>query len=127
MPFYHIGKIKRTHKIRGRNTLQCPGLTGLQPGEYGRVQKEQLWLNWTNRRTNLILTSLSPLDFCSDKQLTVWHIIRANILLIVNVILTDEIGMFLNTLIENLEANCKIIIFFGGIINNYWTRLSRIS
>ena len=58
-----------------------------------------------------------------------WHIIRANILVIVNVILTDEIGMFLNTLLENLEANCKIIIFGGGggIINNYWTRLSKIS
>ena len=27
----------------------------------------------------------------------VWHIIRANILLIVNVILTDGIRMFLNT------------------------------
>ena len=67
MPFYHIGKVKRTRTIRGRNTLQCRGLTGLQPGEYGRVQKEQLWLNWTNRRTNLILTCLSPLDFFSDK------------------------------------------------------------
>ena len=44
----------------------------------------------------------------------VWYIIRANILLIVNVIITDEIGMFLNTLIENLEANCKIIILGGG-------------
>ena len=28
----------------------------------------------------------------------VWHIIRANILLVVNVILTDGIRMFLNTL-----------------------------
>ena len=39
----------------------------------------------------------------------VWHIIRANILLIVNVILTDEIRMFLNTLPRKKEANCKII------------------
>ena len=30
----------------------------------------------------------------------VWHIIRANILLIVNVILTDRIRMSLNTLIK---------------------------
>ena len=30
----------------------------------------------------------------------VWHIIRANILLIVNVILTDRIRMSLNTLTE---------------------------
>ena len=37
-------KVKRTHKIRGRNTLKCPGLTGLQQGEYRRMQKEQLWL-----------------------------------------------------------------------------------
>ena len=27
-------KVKRTRKIRGRNTMYCPGLTGLQQGEY---------------------------------------------------------------------------------------------
>ena len=42
----------------------------------------------------------------------VWHVIRANILLIVNVILTDGIRMFLNTLTKKIEANCKIAIFF---------------
>ena len=48
----------------------------------------------------------------------VWHVIRANILLIVNVILTDGIRMFLNTLTKKIEANCKIAIFFcGGIMN----------
>ena len=41
----------------------------------------------------------------------VWHMIRANILLIVNVILTDGIRMFLNTLTKKIEANCKIAIF----------------
>ena len=47
-----------------------------------------------------------------------WHIIRANILLIVNVILKDGIRMFLNTLTKKIEANCKITSFFcGGIIN----------
>ena len=39
MSFYHIGKVKRTRKTRGRNTQQCPGLTGLQPGEYRRGAK----------------------------------------------------------------------------------------
>ena len=42
----------------------------------------------------------------------VWYIIRANILLIVNVILTDGIRMFLNTLVKKIEDNCKITIFF---------------
>ena len=30
--------------MRGRNTPQCPVLTGVQQGEYLRMQKEQLWL-----------------------------------------------------------------------------------
>ena len=48
----------------------------------------------------------------------VWHIIRANILLIVNVILTDRIRMSLNTLTKKIEANFQITIFFcSGIIN----------
>ena len=48
----------------------------------------------------------------------VWHIIRANILLIVNVILTDRIWVSLNTLTKKIEANFQITIFFcSGIIN----------
>ena len=31
--------------------------------------KEQLWLNWTNRGMNLILTCLGPLDYFSDDEL----------------------------------------------------------
>ena len=54
---------------RGRNTQWCPGLTSLQESEYRRMQKEQLWLNWTNRWTNLILTCLGSLDFFSDDEL----------------------------------------------------------
>ena len=42
----------------------------------------------------------------------VWHILRANILLFVNIILTDGIRIFLNTLTQ------KITTFFcSGIIN----------
>ena len=37
-------KVKRTSKIRGRNTPYFPGLTDLQQGEYRQMQKEQLWL-----------------------------------------------------------------------------------
>ena len=33
------------------------------------MQKEQLWLNWTNRWTNLNLACLGPLDFFSDDEL----------------------------------------------------------
>ena len=47
----------------------------------------------------------------------VWYIIRANILLIINVILTDGIRMFLDTPTLKNEANCKITIFSSGIIN----------
>ena len=50
----------------------------------------------------------------------VWHIIRANILLIVNAILTDGIRrMFLNALTKKVEANCQKQVFFtcSGIIN----------
>ena len=48
----------------------------------------------------------------------VWHIIRANILLIVNVILTDRIRVSLNTLTKKIEANFQITIFFcSGVIN----------
>ena len=49
----------------------------------------------------------------------VWHIIRAKILLIVNIILKDGIRMFLNTLTKKIEANnyCTITIFCSGIIN----------
>ena len=47
-----------------------------------------------------------------------WHIILANILLIVNVILKDGIRMFLNILTKKIEVTCKITPFFcGGIIN----------
>ena len=38
-------KVKRTSKIRGRNTPYFPGLTDLQQGEYRQMQKERLWLN----------------------------------------------------------------------------------
>ena len=41
-----------------------------------------------------------------------WHIILANILLIVNVILKDGIRMFLNTLTKKIEVTCKITPFF---------------
>ena len=44
----------------------------------------------------------------------VWHMIRANIFLIINVILTDGIRMFLNTLTKKIEANSKITIFGGS-------------
>ena len=37
----------------------------------------------------------------------VWHIIRANILLIVNVILTDGIRMFLDTLTKQMKPIAK--------------------
>ena len=47
----------------------------------------------------------------------VWHILRENILLIVNVTLTHEIRMFLNALTQKIEANCKITIFCSVIIN----------
>ena len=48
----------------------------------------------------------------------VWHIICAKIsLLIVNIILTDGIRMFLNTLTKKIEANCIITIICSGIIN----------
>ena len=46
------------------------------------------------------------------------HILHAKILLIVNVILTDTIRMFLNTLTKKIEANCKITNFFStGTMN----------
>ena len=45
------------------------------------------------------------------------YIIPANILFIVNVIFTDGIRVFLNTLTKKIEANCKITIFCSGIIN----------
>ena len=54
---------------RGRNTEWCSRLTSLQESGYRRMQKEQLWLNWTNQWTNLILTCLGPLDFFSDDEL----------------------------------------------------------
>ena len=54
---------------RGRNTEWCSRLTSLQESGYRWMQKEQLWLNWTNRWTNLILTCLGPLDFFSDDEL----------------------------------------------------------
>ena len=37
-------KVKRARKIRDPSTLQCPAFTGLQQGEYRRMQKEQLWM-----------------------------------------------------------------------------------
>ena len=56
----------------------------------------------------------------------VWNIIRrANILLFVNVILTDGIRMLLNTLTKKIEVNCKIKIFFcSGIINLFFDGLA---
>ena len=55
----------------------------------------------------------------------VWHIIRAHISLIVNVILTDGIRMFTNTLTKKIEANCKITIFFSSGIINLIARIFR--
>ena len=46
----------------------------------------------------------------------VWHIIRANILLIVNVIHTDRIRMSLNTLTKN-RSQLPDNFFCSGIIN----------
>ena len=54
----------------------------------------------------------------------VWHIIRTKILLIINIILTDGIRMFLNTLTKKIEANCKITIFCSGIINLLFNSLA---
>ena len=45
------------------------------------------------------------------------HIIRVKILLIFNIILTDGIRMFLNTLTKKIEANCKITFVCSEIIN----------
>ena len=42
----------------------------------------------------------------------VWHIIRVNILLIVNVILTDGIRMFLNTLTKKERSQLQNNNFF---------------
>ena len=36
-------KVKRMCKIRCRDTVKCPGLTGLQQGQYRWMQKEQLY------------------------------------------------------------------------------------
>ena len=48
----------------------------------------------------------------------VWHIIKVNILLIVNIILTDVVRMFSENSYQKIEANCKTTIFFcSGIIN----------
>ena len=49
----------------------------------------------------------------------VWHIIWANILLTVNIIFTDGIRMFSeNSYLKiEIEANCKITLFFSRIIN----------
>ena len=49
MSFYHIRSRERAKYEAVIHGPQCPGLTGLQQGEYRRMQKEQLWLNWTNR------------------------------------------------------------------------------
>ena len=47
----------------------------------------------------------------------VWHIIRAKILLIVNVILTDRIRMCLNTLTKKQKPIARFFFFCSGIIN----------
>ena len=49
----------------------------------------------------------------------VWHILRANILLIVNVILTDGIRILLNTLTQKLTFCSGIInLLFDGLAYN---------
>ena len=40
-------KVKRTRKIRDRNTPYCPGLTGLQQG--AGCKRSNLWLNWRTK------------------------------------------------------------------------------
>ena len=90
--------------------------------------KEQLWLNWTNRGMNLILTCLGPLDYFSDDEL-----------LLTETDLTGqketteqtEIGQLNDEDIDNfitenrngIEANCKRNFFFS---NSNWTEWSTI-
>ena len=88
--------------------------------------KEQLWLNWTNRGMNLILTCLGPLDltfFSEDK------------LFLTETDLTEqtEIGQlndedsFITENRNRIEANCKIIFFCSEIINLLFDGLAYIT
>ena len=96
--------------------------------------KEQLWLNWTNRGMNLILTCLGPLDltFFSEDEL-----------FLTETDLTEQKGTTEQTEIEQLndedidsfitenrnriEANCEIIFFCSGIINLLFDGLAYIT
>ena len=49
MSFYHI---RSRERAKYEAVIQRSAL-GLQQGEYRRMQKEQLWLNWTNRRMKI--------------------------------------------------------------------------
>ena len=71
-----------------------------EPADENKIENRSRYSIFCSRIINLSFNGL--------------HIIRANILLIVNVILTDGIRMFLNTLTKEIEANCKITIFFVG-------------
>ena len=66
-----------------------------------------------NRSHNNIFFGSRPRIQCFG----IHSILCMNILLIVNVILTDGIRMFLNTLTKKIQANCKMKYFCSGIIN----------
>ena len=115
-------KVKRRRKIRGRNTLLCPSLTGLQQGEYFsngfrvvyviRTDKIRMfWILLPENRSQNNTFFCSRIINLSFNGLT--YITPANILFIVNLIFTDGIKVFLNTLTKKIEANCKITILFG--------------
>ena len=123
MSFYHIRSIEGA---KYKAVIHCSVLvlSGLEQGEYRRM-KEHLWLDWTNRGMNLILTIENRLTiekkrsqnnnfFCSRIFNLSFNGLTYNtrILFIVNLIFTDGIRVFLNTLTKKIEANCKITFFF---------------
>ena len=82
------------------------------------IRKDRIRMFWTllpetrSQNNNFFFA----VEYSASRSI-VWHIIPANILFIVNVIFTDGIRVFLNTLTKKIEANCKITIFCSGIIN----------
>ena len=80
--------------------------------------KEQLWLNWTNRGMNLILTCLGPLDltffsedelFLTETDLTEQKGTTEQTE--IGQLNDEDIDRFITENRNRIEANCKIFFF----------------
>ena len=128
MSFYHI---RSREGAKYEAVIHC-SLTGSQQGEYRRM-KEQLWLNWTNRGMNQILTCLGLLDwlFWRRRTFVAWNRLnwtkkKTTEQTEIGQLNDEDIDNFITENRNKIEANW-IFFFCSGIIKLLFDGLAYIT